>query len=315
METQLLAYTMMEKLRRKDTSLAHQWRIDALMLKDATPFAWGTETIRAVLAASRSIPGDTNINAWNLDTNAVWWRFDEPLPFKTISESDIGVRAICMAWVYQRAESVMFPAGSLQSEVDRALREGPPIQRILCMSLWIDDPEQQLTIIPSQTMLWHDDESFDQMIERTRIAHKRLYGPGGVREHESQVGEAVFMAATVGMARFTLAALAWLGQKVLVNGEGHIERHRRKDFNKRTGQELTNVRVISLRKAERAAAVGGETHSVEWSCRWTVDGHWRNQPVGVGHAERRLTWIHPFVKGPDDKELRVPKRKVYMVNR
>lgn len=56
--------------------------------------------------------------------------------------------------------------------------------------------------------------------------------------------------------------------------------------------------------------------------RWTLDravwvrGHWRNQPHGPGRTERRLTWIRPFVRGPDAAEsmairaARVPRAQL-----
>ena len=32
-------------------------------------------------------------------------------------------------------------------------------------------------------------------------------------------------------------------------------------------------------------------------------GQWRNQPHGIGHQERKLKWINPYVKGKDLSEL------------
>jgi len=43
-------------------------------------------------------------------------------------------------------------------------------------------------------------------------------------------------------------------------------------------------------------------HKSNWSLslRHTVAGHWKLQPYGPGHAERRPTWIHPYWRGPGD---------------
>lgn len=46
----------------------------------------------------------------------------------------------------------------------------------------------------------------------------------------------------------------------------------------------------------------------QWTHRWLVHGHWRWQPHGPGRTLRRLTYIRPHVKGPDDLPLRVPTR-------
>ena len=52
---------------------------------------------------------------------------------------------------------------------------------------------------------------------------------------------------------------------------------------------------------------GEDGGQVEWSMRWMVGletgGFWRKQPVGPGRSERKLTWINPYMKGPDDKPL------------
>lgn len=44
--------------------------------------------------------------------------------------------------------------------------------------------------------------------------------------------------------------------------------------------------------------------------KWVVRGHWRNQRVGVGRAERRLTWIASYLKGNPDGPLKTSE-KVY----
>lgn len=63
----------------------------------------------------------------------------------------------------------------------------------------------------------------------------------------------------------------------------------------------TGVRVVRLRRAT-GSHIGHGDH-LDWSHRWIVSGHWRNQAVGVDRADRRLTWIAPHIKGPDDKPL------------
>jgi len=70
---------------------------------------------------------------------------------------------------------------------------------------------------------------------------------------------------------------------------------------RRLQRELPALRVIELaHTGSKPESRGGH---VEWSRRWMVRGHWRNQPYGPGRTERRLTWIDPYVKGPDDKPL------------
>lgn len=116
------------------------------------------------------------------------------------------------------------------------------------------------------------------------------------------------------LVRFLLAASTWLNQRILSIGSGHIERHRRKQIARENNvPPPTDVRVIQLRRLEsepHGQAAGAE--AVEWSCRWIVNGHWRNQPY---KDSTKLIYIMPFVKGPADKPLKVPTHTVYQVSR
>lgn len=74
----------------------------------------------------------------------------------------------------------------------------------------------------------------------------------------------------------------------------------------RMGMVSTDVQVIDLRRTEPTTKPSAE-NPVDWSHRWVVDGHWRNQYLPSSKAHRP-TWIAPYVKGPDDKPLVVRKR-------
>ncbi len=71
----------------------------------------------------------------------------------------------------------------------------------------------------------------------------------------------------------------------------------------RAGLPTDPVRVVRLR--EYSVEPEHDHHAVEWSHRWVVGGHWRQQPYGPGHSLRRATWIAPHVKGPAGRPLLV----------
>lgn len=116
------------------------------------------------------------------------------------------------------------------------------------------------------------------------------------------------------ISRFFLAGCAWLAQRIVTIGSGRIERHRRKQLAREHDSPLpSDVKVVQLRRVEAEShqpSEGGE--SVEWSCRWIVSGHWRNQQY---KDERKLIYIMPHVKGPEDMPLKVPTHTVYRVDR
>lgn len=72
----------------------------------------------------------------------------------------------------------------------------------------------------------------------------------------------------------------------------------------------TNVQLIELRRHETVKP-SGQRRAVEWSSRWLVGGHWRQQPYGPGRKQRRPVYIAPYIKGPDDKPLKSERVNVW----
>jgi hypothetical protein len=302
LETQLQALTVIRRLQHAKLPTAlemeHRWDVDYMLLRQSSPFAWASNVIDIVSEAGKSIPLDTRMNKWNLNSPAAWWYFEKPLPFITVSKNDPGVRALNFGWLPTTVGTYGMP-----------------------YCVWLDDYERLgpsiSTVVPSQTWEWAKDQSLGEMLVATRKHHERLYGPGGRWHHKPHVGTDAFMAAAEGLARFTLAGLAWLDQKILVKDAGAIERHRRKAFTKETNRRVDAVQVIQLRKAERVERehTDSEHKHVDWSCRWVVKGHWKNQPCGAHSSDRKLIYVFPFPKGPDDKPFKAASTTVYEVNR
>ena len=106
-------------------------------------------------------------------------------------------------------------------------------------------------------------------------------------------------------ALFTLLAQEGLASRTLKRPERPVVRR-----TQRAGidRALADVRVVRLRRPHVEGDPEAEPSGREWSHRWVVDGHWRWQACGPGRAERRLTYIAPYVKGPADKPLKTPTR-------
>ena len=286
-----------------------QWKQDKTMLEQAQPFAWTKETTDAVLAASKSIPLDTQFNQWNFNNSVMWWHFEEPLPFKTITPEFDPKGRITDKPILR----------ALNFGVTRAA-DGNCAHGVTLLT-WIDDPTEHFRLQPSQTNQFSFGETLGGYLEGSREAHRRTYGPGGKWHHKPQIGEEAFMEATEGIIRFILAGFAWVQQKVVVTDAQHVERHRRKDFVRQTGRQ-PDLRIVQLRRSSYAmhthdtapADAEGQVRQA-YSVRFVVDGHWRNQACGPKMGERRLTYINPFIKGPAEAPLQVPAKKVYMVRK
>lgn len=121
--------------------------------------------------------------------------------------------------------------------------------------------------------------------------------------------------------RLLAAGLALASQELLAAPAQPLERHARKRLV--AARELPlpaepTVRVVELR---RRAVAGPAPHggredqaAVEWSCQWLVRGHWRRQPYPSRGVVQPI-WIHAYVKGPADKELRPPRATLFAVVR
>jgi hypothetical protein len=74
-------------------------------------------------------------------------------------------------------------------------------------------------------------------------------------------------------------------------------------------QRIDTVKVLHLRRYRHKNDHEGP--GVEYSHRFVVSGHWRNQPYGPrDNPTYKQIWVAPYVKGPEDKPLVVKKRGV-----
>lgn len=148
-------------------------------------------------------------------------------------------------------------------------------------------------------------DSIAGVIELSMAVHVRpdgvLYQPDFL-EHEGRDIE------------FVRKRLAFLDTSAAVLTQTQGTRQERRAL-ERHGHAPESVSVVTLRRvAEDAATRGSAGQHVDWQHRWWVRGHWRDQPVGPMRSARRLTFVHPHVKGPDDKPL-AAKTKLYQVTR
>jgi hypothetical protein len=76
---------------------------------------------------------------------------------------------------------------------------------------------------------------------------------------------------------------------------------------KHQSRPIETITCASLRRRRYLSDAEREAEAREYSHRWIVRGHMRNQPIGprntAGGQERMRVWIAPYVKGPEDKPL------------
>jgi hypothetical protein len=114
---------------------------------------------------------------------------------------------------------------------------------------------------------------------------------------------------------FLTAVLFLSSQIVRATEEAPLDRHARRRIEQSGWDGEPIVRVIRLRRIVSHPSQPGDAAAVDWSCRWVVRGHWREQPCGPKQSERRTIFIAPHVKGPEDKPVKPPRATVFAVVR
>jgi hypothetical protein len=112
--------------------------------------------------------------------------------------------------------------------------------------------------------------------------------------------------------RIAQVTLRLMQQRIAVTHNERASRPQRREA-LRAGFVDREVRVVRLRRerGEQHEPTGAEAN---YSHRFIVGGHWRNQWYPSGKVHRQI-WISPYVKGPDDKPLVVKPRRAFTFDR
>jgi hypothetical protein len=101
-----------------------------------------------------------------------------------------------------------------------------------------------------------------------------------------------------------------MNQRILVAEKTPTDRAARR---RAKWREIRTLIVVTLRRAKRRGDEAVDHGGVDWTHRWLVGGHWRNQwyPSRQRHEPR---WIGTYVKGPEGKPF-VAKRRAFEFTR
>ena len=70
----------------------------------------------------------------------------------------------------------------------------------------------------------------------------------------------------------------------------------------------STVTVVDLRAPKHVETGEKSETGRTYTHRWIVRGHWRNQPHGKDRAQRRITWVPSYTKGPAGAPLKETER-------
>lgn len=284
-------------------------------------------------AARESVPDDVTADQLELPSKAGVVVFARPLV--GLSRDGTPIRVDAITWGYANLPPLFNWADDWQGKdadgvrclsvssyarlpADDGLTPTELSKGALVMGLMADDIVRNN---PAAVRVMHDEDKFASVID----LHDDVWAPLGRSDWplDHRIDQADLMVDDAEQRdsfmddRRLIAALFTLLHQEGIAGH-HVERPARPIVRRvqRAGfpKEAANVRVITLRRIHQDEA-GASTEIVEHDGTGTgrkltkrvlVNGHWRNQPYGKGRALRRLIWIAPYVKGPDDGEWAAP---------
>ena len=148
------------------------------------------------------------------------------------------------------------------------------------------DPEGNRTVVEVTGVLWIGADVSDVITSTWMQGNVMLASELGVISHSSRLLLSIITALGHRLTRIETPTTTGRGER------------------RRVQRELPGLRVLQLGTGSKPTR-SDEPGTVDWTHRWLVRGHWRQQPHGFNRQLRRLKWIDPYVKGPEDKPLDV----------
>lgn len=263
----------------------------------ATTYVIAKEMHEFALAASSTMPTFPLLESDPPSPIGFLW-LEEPVPVTDRHGKTMMVK--CYMWVTTDTVDML-----IEDQNDRPIEKG----------IWVAEFGDAL----DKRDDYYDEEHMELWREQTRFRHGMLHDggcPWGM-DPVLRIEQEFPGFVDTGM-RFLLTSWRMMQEPYIedraIMPSRHVLRRADRAMAKLPEREDCAVRVVQLRRSsEKREHHGGEPDKIEWSHRWIVRGHWRNQwyPSESRHAPK---WIPPYVKGPEEAPL-LEKDTVYLWNR
>lgn len=316
-------------------------------LRQSEPYFWDSRIIELVIASGEQLPETITFDdSWLLGRAGYWW-LGRASPLVGVTEGENKWHVYSLLWwveadhlhvttldIFEREHNQLgaftWRRGETLADAVARLRSQQSVSRASCrIDLLLDkiitDKQQELVkVLDDVVQVAQKASEVDSEIQRRggdstskidlqdekerrdlAVTVAELYSKG----HEGRVR--MWKEASANALRAFACGSLWLQQKIVVTEYGKLDRHAERRLAR--ANISTNVRVVHLRsKSYVQATPDEEKKQVDWAWQWAVCGHWRNQPTNDGI---KLIWIHPFIKGPEDKPLKPGVARVFAVTR
>jgi len=207
-----------------------------------------------------------------------------PMPIRDVHGQDVKFRAMSWLPVSQR-ESMSWDEGV----------DGQGVW--VSMYSNVDDPDET----------WEEADTLRAQAKSDGYRWSLLHGsPMSFESSDWESDRWNVDEARVVRGLWTVTQAAWRLMSQLVPVREPLHRQARRQ-RKRMGM-TPDVTVIRLRRPRTDNRPDdAEGADVDWRNQWVVRGHWRRQWYPSIKMHRQI-WISPYVKGPEDKPLKVSRR-------
>jgi len=284
--------------------------IEKVKLANASPIFVDADMVDLVQTAAESFEPEP-LEYEDLLAPVGFALLEKPLVMKDVHGEDMSWRAISWAPTWDTPTGILMPGEDADAETTKELFQAPPRGVTITMYSGRGDPDGYafdeltegtpmsryfLSVVHMTNLPFGDEPSVMGMPDRNDAA--------AIDEEQARRGH---------YFGWSLLQVLWrlMLQRITTTETRHVDRKARRRAKHEGLKEEDAVTVVTLRRL-RQQGEADEQH-VEWSHRWIVSGHWRRQWYPTLNRHRRV-WISPYVKGPEDAELRV-KERVYQLVR
>lgn len=258
-------------------------RLSMLPILNGDTYYWSPQILDLLKPAIKSLP----------DT---WALMRQHMPsasgfFYLGKEWDMGIKAL--AWsVFDAEEKALAGQGGLVAfPVSNEMIDFNGLSLIAFMQ----NPDTRITMpLPCRSTMFVGESLQQWKLNAVRYA---VDINADIKEIESD-----YMAI-----RLFATMLAFIHQRILISFPQDASRPSRRRAEQAGRTAANSVNVIRLRAISRRSGNVSDEEIVDWTCRWIVRGHWREQwyPSLDRHQP---VFINPYIKGPDDKPLKDTSR-------
>jgi hypothetical protein len=328
---------------------------DISVLEDADPYFWEPRITQLVLATGQQLPNTVSFDLSWLHGKAGYWWFGRSSPLIGVSKAGERKYVNALLWNMHPNGSVsvetfhvvgrdQYPLGSLTWDegenlanaiaragtIESELVQMPDLvlrELAIGLSRKVESLASELINVAGEAKNKHEEvvalskqlgynDQYDASkydLEITAHQAKKRLDEAQTERFTAEYRERLSEWTEASRAALQLFACGslWLKQKITTVSQAPLTRAAERRLKR--AEISTKCLVVELRsKSYVKTTADEERHQVDWAWQWAVRGHWRDQPTKDGY---KLIWIHPFIKGPEDKPLKPDAARVFAVTR